>query len=65
MAVPGRDADEMCTLGMGIMERLGGRAGKLPMLPDTDIVGESARCMREVGLISAEEAERLWYRAGM
>ena len=52
MAVPGRDADETCTLGMGIMERLGGRAGKLFRPPDTDAVGDRARCMSDVGLIS-------------
>ena len=56
--MPGRDAEETCTLGIGIIERLGGRAGKLFMLPETERVGDSARCARDVGLISPEDRER-------
>lgn len=61
--MPGREAEETCTLGMGIIERLGGRTG----MPVTDWVGdrardgENARCMYDVGLTSpAADIERKW-----
>ena len=48
MLVPGRDADSTCTLGMGIIERLGGRAGRtLPPGVCERGPGEKARCMSE------------------
>lgn len=50
----GRDADEICTLGMGMRERLGGRGGiplgvcarayaAMDMEDERDCVGENAR----------------------
>ena len=61
--MPGRDAEETCTLGMGIIERLGGRTG----IPVTDCVGDNARdgvmerYMSDVGLTSpAADMERKW-----
>lgn len=46
MDVDGREADDIWTLGIGILERLGGRGGWRPLgvwRPETDCVGESAR----------------------
>ena len=60
MAVPGREAEETCTLGMGIIDRLGGRGGKLDWP-----VGESARCMSEVGLVSPDRERMCLEGAGM
>ena len=51
--MPGRDADWTWTLGMGIIERLGGLGGKALMAPQIDCVGEIAR----EGLESAEETD--------
>lgn len=61
MAEDGLEADETCTLGIGIIERDGGRGGVGP-LPgvcarsiDTVRVGENARCIRDVvGLLSSQ-----------
>ena len=51
--MPGRDADWTWTLGMGIIERLGGRGGKALICPEMDCVGEIAR----EGLESAEDTD--------
>lgn len=51
MLVPGRDAESTLTLGMGIIERLGGRDGRvLPPGVCERGPGVNARCMRESSL---------------
>lgn len=48
MLVPGRDAESTWTLGMGIIERLGGRTGRtLPPGVCERGPGENARCIME------------------
>lgn len=45
----GLEGEERCTLGTGIIDRLGGRGGcanpeEVVLMPDMENVGEKARC---------------------
>ena len=63
--MPGRDADWTWTLGMGIIERLGGLGGKA-LFPEIDCVGDSAREGLEPAEETDDDMDRRWLAgAGM